>query len=433
MTQAKTLQIPVARILSPLLVPSRYKAIYGGRGALKSHFFSTLACKYALEKPGFRMVCLREVKNSLDFSSKLVIQDKIRELGLSGFRILKDRIETPNDGFIIFKGLQDFNVNTIKSFEDFDVAWNEESEDMSPLSLEKLRPTFRKKTAEIWFSWNPRNVEDPVDKLFRGISPPKRSIIVRTCYTDNPWYNETCLEEERQHDLLNQKDRYGHIWLGDYEPAVIGALWNRQILHNNRREVPQKIEGYPKFIRVIVAVDPAVTDTINSDEHGIIVIGLGEDQRGYVVEDLSLKGSPTLWASQVVAAYDRWDADSIVVEVNQGGDHLRHTLETIRPELPIEEVRATRETQGKHVRALPIASLYTLGRISHIGTYRELEDQMCKMTRNGYKGTDSPDRLDALVWGFSKLFPRMREEIEAVKEIPIPSLKRLSRRCQTIH
>ncbi len=79
-------------------------------------------------------------------------------------------------------------------------------------------------------------------------------------------------------------------------------------------------------------------------------------------------------------------------------------METVRPGLPIIEVRATR---GKHVRAEPIAALYTMGRISHAGTFPELEDQMCLMTAGGFEGDGSPDRVDALVWGFTELFPSL--------------------------
>ena len=96
-----------------------------------------------------------------------------------------------------------------------------------------------------------------------------------------------------------------------------------------------------------------------------------------------------------VAAYDRYEADAIVIEINQGGDMVRHTLQTVRPNLPIIEVRATR---GKHVRAEPIAALYTMGRVSHVGVFPKLEDQMCLMTAGGFEGEGSPDRVDALVY-----------------------------------
>jgi phage terminase large subunit-like protein len=105
-----------------------------------------------------------------------------------------------------------------------------------------------------------------------------------------------------------------------------------------------------------------------------------------------------------VALYDAYEADAIVIEVNQGGDMCRHTLQSVRPGLRVVEVRATR---GKHVRAEPIAALYSLGRVHHVGTMPELEDQLCLFTSGGYEGAGSPDRADALVWSLTELFPGM--------------------------
>ncbi|MCK5444188.1 MAG: DNA-packaging protein, partial [Rhodospirillaceae bacterium] len=147
--------------------------------------------------------------------------------------------------------------------------------------------------------------------------------------------------------------------------------------------------------------------TGNPDYHGITVCALGEDQRGYLLEDGSMQGSPHQWATRAIALYDKWDADAIVIEKNQGGDMCRFTLETIRKGVRIIEVHATR---GKHVRAEPISALYSLGSISHVGTYPELEDQLCKFTASGYEGEDSPDRAESMIWGFTELFPKLTTE-----------------------
>lgn len=390
-----TLGLDTARVMVPLLKPSRYKGAYGGRGSMKSHFFAELGVERAVMQPGFRMVCVREVQKSLKESAKRLIEDKIKKHRLSGFRPMHDRIETPGDGVILFQGLQDHTAESIKSLEGFHVAWVEEAQTLSARSLEFLRPTIREKGSEIWFSWNPRDASDPVDRFLRGHDAPKDAIVVRSSFEDNPWFPEV-LEQERLLDLKNNRDRYAHIWLGEYEPTAVGAIWDRQTLHQHRRSEP------PTLGRVLVAVDPAISNEPNSDEHGIIVVAVGEDGRGYVLDDLSMKGGPKDWATRTIAAFDKWEADAIVVEVNQGGDMVKNTLTTVRPGLPIREVRATK---GKHVRAEPIASLYSMGRVSHVGTFNELEDQMCKMTAAGYEGEGSPDRTDALVWGMTELFP----------------------------
>lgn len=393
-----TLQIKTPKILKPMLMPSRYKAIFGGRGSMKSHFFSELGIERALMQPGFRMVCVREVQKSLKESAKRLLEDKINKFEVNAdFSIMNDEIRTPGGGIILFQGLSDHTAESIKSLEGFDVAWVEEGQTLSNRSLEFLRPTIRKEGSELWFGWNPRNASDPVDKFFRGMTPPQDSIIIRTSFEDNPWFPGV-MEGERIHDLNVNKDRYGHIWLGNYEPTALGAIWNRQTLHSGRRfEVPT-------MGRIVVGVDPSITDNENSDETGIIVAGVGEDNRGYVLEDASKKGGPSEWAQRVVAVFDYWEADAIVVEINQGGLMVRNTLLTVRPDLPIIEVRATK---GKHVRAEPIAALYSLEKISHVGTFEKLEDQMCKMTPYGYEGNDSPDRCDAMIWAFTNLFPKI--------------------------
>lgn len=347
---------------------------------------------------GTRWVCVREVQRSLKESVKRLIEDKIQawEVG-SQFAYRHDSTLTPGGGVILYQGMQDHTAESIKSLEGFHGVWGEEAQTMSARSLEMLRPTIRMPGSELWFSWNPRSAKDPVDDLLRGLAPPERSAVVRSNWRDNPWFPEE-LKEERLLDLRLKPDRYMHIWEGDYEPAAQGAIWSRLMLHQGRRA------SAPSIQRIVVSVDPAVSGEPGSDEHGIIVSGIGEDDRGYVLDDLTCRGGPDQWSRVAVAAYDKWDADAIVIERNQGGDMCRHTLKTVRPNLPIIEVTATR---GKHVRAEPIAALYALDKISHIGTYPELEQQMCLMTAGGYTGDGSPDRVDALVWGLTQLFPAM--------------------------
>ena len=199
-------------------------------------------------------------------------------------------------------------------------------------------------------------------------------------------------------DRKQKPDRFAHIWMGEYEPTAVGAIWSRQNLHQNRRAEAPELE------RIVVAVDPAISSGDKSDEHGILVQGIGSDGRGYVLDDQSIKGTPGQWANRAISTFDRYEADALVIEINQGGDMVRHTLESIRPSIPIIEVRATR---GKHVRAEPISALYEQNRISHVGSFPDLEAQMCQMTAGGYEGEGSPDRVDAMVWGFTELMPQL--------------------------
>lgn len=391
----------------------RYKGAYGGRGSAKSHFFAGQMVAKAVSRPGFRGVCVREVQRDLKESAKLLIEDKIRALGAPGFTPQYAEIKTPGGGLIIFRGMQDYTADSIKSLEGFDVAWVEEAQTMSRRSLELLRPTIRTPGSELWFSWNPLSAADAVDQFLRSEKPPTNSEVIRVNWRDNPWFPDE-LEDERQHDLETNPDRYGHIWEGDYEPTAIGAIWTRQVLNEHRRTEPPDLE------RILVSVDPAVSAEEGSDEHGITVVARGADKRGYVLDDVSMKGAPRQWAERAIATYDRYSADAIVIERNNGGDMCRETLKAVRPSIRVIEVVATR---GKHVRAEPVSALYSLGRVSHVGSFPKLEQQMCQMTAAGYEGNGSPDRCDSLVWGFTELFPQMiRKKQKDTKVTPPKSV-----------
>ena len=389
--------------------PSRYKALYGGRGSGKSHFFAEAMVANASQSKGFRAVCVREVQKSLKESAKRLCEDTVYAMGVKGFEVLNDSIRTPGGGVIIFAGMQDHTADSIKSLEGFHVAWVEEAQTLSARSLEMLRPTIRAPGSEIWCSWNPRSADDPVDKFFRGLEPPENAIIRKINYDQNLMFPEE-LELERQHDEKSNRARYSHVWEGAYEPQAVDAIWDRVTIHNNRRDVA------PEMGRIVVAVDPAGSTGPNSDLTGIVVVARGdEDNHGYVLEDASMKGTPKQWAERVVALHDRWEADAVVAERNYGGDLVEAVIKAVRPTVRYIAVNATR---AKHVRAEPISALYTLGRVHHVGTFPELENEMCLMTAHGYEGSGSPDRVDAAVWGLTELFPQMVQNKTRTVHVP---------------
>jgi predicted phage terminase large subunit-like protein len=173
---------------------------------------------------------------------------------------------------------------------------------------------------------------------------------------------------------------------------VPGALWQRKAIDDTR------LQTAPDLERVVVAIDPAVTSGEDSDETGIVVAGRGVDGRGYVLADRTCRLSPDGWAKRACAAYDQFHADRIIAEVNNGGDLVERVIRTVGASYPYRAVRASR---GKLTRAEPIAALYEQGRISHVGSFPDMEDQMCTYTPDGYDG--SPDRVDALVWALTEL------------------------------
>lgn len=197
----------------------------------KSHFFAEQLIEDSLCEPGLLSVCIREVQKSLKESAYRLITAKLKELELGekdGFKIWKDRIETPGDGQIIFQGMQDHTAESIKSLEGFKRAWVEESQTLSALSMRLLRPTIRAEGSQIWFSWNPRRKNDPVDELLRQGELPTNSVVVQANWSDNPWFPKV-LEAERQDCFHQDQDQYGHIWDGDYISVAEGAYYAKHL------------------------------------------------------------------------------------------------------------------------------------------------------------------------------------------------------------
>lgn len=186
---------------------------------------------------------------------------------------------------------------------------------------------------------------------------------------------------------------------GEIVDDVQGAYWTRAQLEDLRSYAPMDGDQ-PIMRRIVVAVDPAVTSKADSDETGIIVCGLGVDGTGWAIADYSLRGHPQEWAAAAVRAYHRWKADRIVAEANQGGEMVALTIRTVDPNVPVKLVHAS---QGKRTRAEPVAALYEQKRVRHLmgADLTALEDQMCSWSAQ--QGEDSPDRIDALVWGLTEL------------------------------
>lgn len=196
------------------------------------------------------------------------------------------------------------------------------------------------------------------------------------------------LEDKYGNTRLGRQELYAEV-LDDYE----GALWSYSMIEATRI-TPQEA---PEMQRIVVAIDPAVTNNENSDETGMVVAGQGIDSRYYVFEDVSGKMTPDGWGRLAVDMFYKYQADRIVAEVNNGGDLVERLIRTIDNNVPYTPVNAAR---GKIIRAEPIAALYEQKRVSHVGMFSELEEQMCSYTGVSKK---SPDRLDALVWAITEL------------------------------
>lgn len=260
----RELNLPTAEVFAPLLEPARYKAAWGGRGSGKSHFFAEHLIEECMAEPGesgegMRAVCIREIQKDLSQSSKALLEAKLNAHGIGqadGFKVYSDVIATPRDGLIIFKGMNDYTADSVKSLEGFKRAWWEEAQTATQRSLDLLRPTIRAPGSQLWFGWNPRHKKDPVDKMFRGAELPTGAVVVKANWRDNPWFTAE-LEQERQDCLRLQPDKYDCIWEGGYEQVSEGAYFARELSQ-------AKAEG--RIGRV--AADPLMTVRLFADIGG---------------------------------------------------------------------------------------------------------------------------------------------------------------------
>lgn len=209
------LQIDTPRWAVPLLQPARYKGAWGGRGSGKSHVFAENLVEAMVLEADLRAVCIREVQKSLKFSAKQLIEDKIDRMGVGHlFDCQTTEIKRLGGGGVcIFQGMQDHTADSIKSLEGFRIAWVEEAQSISEKSLRLLRPTMRAPGAELWFSWNPDQPDDPVEFLRKR--PPEGAIVVRANYGDNPFLPDE-LRDEMEYDRAGDPETYAHVWLGEY-------------------------------------------------------------------------------------------------------------------------------------------------------------------------------------------------------------------------
>lgn len=278
---------------------------------------------------------------------------------------------------------------------EFDTAWTDE--------LAKYRYA-----REVWdmLQFTMRAGTDP--RVFVSTTPrpiPVIREIVQDPHTavtrGNTYDNAANLPQS----FLNKlKKRYEGTRLGRQElhaeilDDLPGALWIRDNIDAERR----KPDEVPQLRRVVVAIDPSGTAgaSDDGDSIGIVVMGKGVDGRGYVLADRSCKLSPDGWGRIAVEAYREFKADRIIAERNFGGAMVAHVIKTVDRRAPYKEVTASR---GKVVRAEPVAALYEQGRISHVGGFPSLEDQMCLFGPDGFIGEGSPDRVDALVWAATEL------------------------------
>jgi hypothetical protein len=259
----------------------------------------------------------------------------------------------------------------------------------------------------MYYDLNPTNQGHWAYKLFHQKIDPETKLPLShpddyAVFKLNPYDNAENLHAGYLDSLRGMSARFRKRFLeGEYADENPNALFSGADIDKWR-----VLDGaVPKFVRIVIAVDPSgAGDSNNADNDaiGICVAALGTDGNAYVLEDLTVKAGPATWGRIATSAYDRHKADVIVGEENFGGDMVRHTVQTARPRTNYKKVSASR---GKVVRAEPISALYEFGKVRHVGNFPEMEDELQAFSTAGYTGPNSPNRADALIWALTELFP----------------------------
>ena len=274
----------------------------------------------------------------------------------------------------------------------FDLAWGDEvaAWPEGQTVLDTLRPALRLgEDPRLMLSTTPRPVS-----WIKALLNDETCVVTRNSSRDNRAYLAEGFIEDLESRYANSI--YGRQELeGELIDDPEGALWTRDDIARARNHSISC-----DFERIIVAVDPPASAGKNADTCGIIVAASFDGgKKAAVLADISTQGqNPSEWAKVIANAYSEFDADCILAEANQGGEMVREIISLAAPDASVRLIHASK---SKRVRAEPIALLYSQGRVAHNSHFRELEDEMCSFGAPGF--TQSPDRMDALVWAVSHL------------------------------
>jgi predicted phage terminase large subunit-like protein len=393
-------QIQLLDIYKPLFVnpPSnRYFLVTGGRGSGKSWTLSLFLLNLTYEE-GHVILFTRWTLVSAFISIIPEFINKIELMGKeSDFEVTQSEIVNKHTGSrILFRGIKTSqgtataNLKSIAGVTTFVLDEAEELVDEDIFDRIDLSVRVVERPNRVILVMNPSFKSHWIYKRYVA-NQRKDTKYIHTTYLHNQNNLSQSFIDQAKRTKAENLHRYEHLFLGKWLDDAEGMLWNRAIIERSR--MPKA----PELQRIVVAIDPAVTANMESDETGIIVCGKDKAGYGYVLEDLSGKYSPNQWGAIAVKAKERWDADCIVAEKNQGGDMVESVIRSAGERHRVKLVTATK---GKYVRAEPIYSLYEQGKIYHIGQFPILESQM--ITFDPEKGK-SPDRVDALVWAFTDL------------------------------
>ena len=404
--------LTIAPVYAPLVAPAgvlqcptRYLIVTGGRGSGKSYAVS-LALSLAIRDPGACCLFTRWTMASARDSIIPEFREKISLLGADAEYTVTANDITHNSGSrIMFRGIKTSAGNQtakLKSLQGLNIWVLDEAEEMpdeatfDTIDL-SIRDSRRRNLVILCLNpvhkrhWIYRRWFD--GRVTAGFCGTQDDVsYIHTDYQDNLDNLPESYQDRIRAAKAGNPTRFDHIWRGAWVDEVQGALWSWDMIsHVERADVPQ-------LIRVVVAVDPNVTSGAGADECGIVVAGEGADHHYYVLADASARIGPAEWARVACQQYAVHEADHIVAESNNGGEMVQLTINGYNRSVPVHLVSASR---GKMTRAEPVASLYSQGRVHHVGRFPELASEM--MSYTGIPGQSSPNRLDAAVWAITDL------------------------------
>ena len=389
----------------PLTCPTRYLILTGGRGSGKS-FAVSLGLSLAMREPGMGGLYTRWTMASARDSIIPEFREKITLLGAdSEFDITASDINHQSGSRVMFRGIktsQGTQTAKLKSLQGLNLWVLDEAEEMpdeSVFDTIDLSIRDRRRRNLVVLCLNPAHKRHWIyRRWFDGRVPDgfcgvKNDVTyIHTDYQHNLNNLPESYQERIRQAKIGDPTRFAHVWRGKWAEEVQGALWDWSMFrHIERADVPD-------LVRVVVAVDPNATSGPRADEAGIIVAGESADHNFYLLADASARIGPAQWARVTCQQYEIHRADRIVAEQNNGGEMVRLTINGYKRGVPVHLVNASR---GKITRAEPIASLYSQGRVHHVGRFPELESEM--MSYTGEPGQSSPNRMDAAVWALSDL------------------------------
>lgn len=410
--------------LKPLLSSAaRHVLLYGGSRSGKTFLFCYAIATRALRAEGSRHGIFRKTNVAVKQSVGKDTFPKVMELAYpeASYRWMEQDgyFLFPNGSEVWLSGLDDKDRVDKVLGKEFVTIYENEASEISYDAHTTLSSRLAQKVAvtagagewlpqKNYVDLNPTTQSHWTFKMFvQGIEPLEKRPLPRDDYVwgvANPSDNAENLDPAYIAGLaLMPKAKRARFFEGKFSGDSSDALWTRAVIDNARLFVRNETD-LPDFKRVVVAIDPAISSDTGSNETGIVAGALDASGQGYVLADGSGVYKPDEWARNAIHLYHYYTADRIVAEANQGGEMVREVIHAQNPDVPVTLVKASR---GKYIRAEPVAALYARGRIRHVGEFGELEDQMCTFTADFDRKSEgySPDRLDALVWAMTELFP----------------------------